>query len=104
MTNITEDTPKSKPASAVLDVEGRTVRLTGRCAELAAKLAAEGSATAADFPAGTRVSSYVHRCRWRHGLPIVAQTEAAPAGEARFARYRFAAPVELVEFTPRQRA
>lgn len=101
---ITQEDPKFKPASAILDVEGRKVELTGRCAELAAKLATEGSATAADFPAGTRVSSYVHRCRWRHGLPIVATTETAPAGEARFARYRFAAPVELVEFTPRARA
>ena len=103
MRDILESGAKWKPASAEIEIESRRLKLKGRQAELVARIARDGSVTAADFPPGARVSHYVFKVR-AAGVPILTDREPTRRGDCTFGRYRFGGPVRLVSYQPGERA
>ena len=79
------------------DYLGQRHVVVGQFARMLAALVAAGErgVTAADRPAGTRVSHYVFRLRRDHGLPISMDLEPNADGAGSHGRYRMVAPIKV---------
>lgn len=101
--NLSENKPKRKPAKGVFIEDGRKIELGGGEAEFARLLADVGEVRATDFPPGFRLSSVVHRLRWKRGLKVLTQPEPNASGQGTHAVYRPVGELGVVEFAPRER-
>lgn len=89
-----------KPALAAIDFDGRRRVFMGREAELISVMLEKGSASAQDFPAGTRLASTVFNLRTEKLIPVETARFSTTRGDATYASYSLPASIKLVSFRP----
>lgn len=89
-----------KPALAAIDFAGKRRVFIGREAEVIEMMLRKGSASAQDFPAGTRLAATVHSLRTEKLIPVETARFSTTRGDATYAAYSLPASIKLVSYRP----